>query len=164
MRSLDHRHPGVCAHVLTNRSLFAEIVCDGIHVHPAMIRLFYEAKGGEKSILITDGMAATGMPDGDYKLGDLDVRVAQGKCTLVDAPETLAGSVLTMDGAVRNFAGFTGISLDQAALLASRNPATLMRVEEQWGNLKVGREANFVALGADGKVISSFRRGQPIAV
>ena len=77
MRSLDHRDPGIAAYVLDNDALFAEIICDGIHVDPAMVRLFFKAKGAEKSILITDGMSATGMPDGRYKLGDLDVEVAQ---------------------------------------------------------------------------------------
>ena len=82
MRSLDHRNPGVAAYVLDNDALFAEIICDGIHVDPAMVRLFFKAKGAEKSILITDGMSATGMPDGGYKLGDLDVEVAHGRCTI----------------------------------------------------------------------------------
>ena len=105
MRSLDHRDPGIAAYVLDNDALFAEIICDGIHVDPAMVRLFFKAKGLERSILITDGMAATGMPDGKYKLGDLDVEVANGRCTSGGA---LAGSVLTMDQAVRNFSMFTG--------------------------------------------------------
>ncbi len=69
MRSLDHRDPGIAAYVLDNDALYAELICDGIHVDPAMVRLFYKSKGSEKAILITDGMAATGMPDGRYKLG-----------------------------------------------------------------------------------------------
>jgi N-acetylglucosamine-6-phosphate deacetylase len=162
MRSLDHRNPGICAYVLDNPSLFAEIICDGIHVDPAMVRLFYKAKGPEKTILITDGMAATGMPDGHYKLGDLDVDVDHGKCTSSGAPGVLAGSVLTMDKAVRNFSAFTGAGLAETAQLAARNPATLMGIDQQWGRLETGREANFVALSADGQLLQSFRAGRPL--
>ncbi len=104
-----------------------------------MIRLFFKAKGVEKTVLITDGMAATGMPDGKYKLGDLDVEVSNGRCTSAGSPGVLAGSVLTMDKAVRNFSSFTGISLLASARLAGRNPAVLMGLDQQWGCLEEGR-------------------------
>jgi N-acetylglucosamine-6-phosphate deacetylase len=159
MRRLDHRDPGVAAYVLDNDSLFAEIICDGIHVDPAMVRLFYKAKGGEKSVLITDGMSATGMPDGHYKLGGLDVVVAEGHCTSGGA---LAGSVLTMDQAVRNFASFSGAGLTTSLHAAARNPAQLMGLHQDWGHLEDGREANFVALSPDGTLLQFFRRGRPL--
>jgi N-acetylglucosamine-6-phosphate deacetylase len=162
MRSLDHRDPGVAAYVLDNDALFAEIICDGVHVDPAMVRLFFKAKGAEKSILITDGMSATGMPDGGYKLGDLDVEVAHGRCTIAGSPGVLAGSVLTMDQAVRNFAEFTGAGIAVSAQLAARNPATLMGLERNWGHLEEGREANFVVLSPDGRILQSFRAGRPL--
>ncbi|MGA3223080.1 MAG: N-acetylglucosamine-6-phosphate deacetylase [Acidobacteriaceae bacterium] len=162
MRSLDHRDPGIAAYVLDQDALFAEIICDGIHVDPAMIRLFFKAKGVDKTILITDGMAATGMPDGKYKLGDLDVEVSHGRCTSAGSPGVLAGSVLTMDKAVRNFSTFTGISLLASARLASRNPATLMGLDQHWGCLEEGREANFVALSPNGQIVQSFRAGRPL--
>ena len=79
----------------------------------------YKAKGAEKAILITDGMSATGMPDGRYKLGDLDVDVSNGRCTSAGSPGVLAGSVLTMDQAVRNFSVFTGASLAVSAQMAA---------------------------------------------
>jgi N-acetylglucosamine-6-phosphate deacetylase len=162
MRSLDHRDPGIAAYVLDQDELFAEIVCDGIHVDPAMIRLFFKAKGAQKAILITDGMAATGMPDGRYKLGELDVEVSHGRCTSAGSPGVLAGSVVTMDQAVRNFASFTGISLELCAQLAARNPATLMGLDGQWGSLEEGREANFVALSPEGRILQSFRAGRAL--
>lgn len=162
MRSMDHRNPGIAAYVLDNDALFAEIICDGVHVDPAMIRLFFKAKGAEKSILITDGMSATGMPDGDYKLGDLDVEVVRGHCTIAGSPGVLAGSVLTMDQAVRNFAGFTGAGIALSAQLAARNPARLMGLDQNWGHLEVGREANFVALSPEGRILESFRGGRPL--
>jgi N-acetylglucosamine-6-phosphate deacetylase len=161
MRSMDHRNPGVAGYVLDNDALFAEIVCDGVHVDPAMVRLFFKAKGPEKSILITDGMSATGMPDGGYKLGDLDVEVAHGRCTIAGS-DVLAGSVLTMDEAVRNFAEFTGAGIATSTQLAARNPARLMGLAQNWGCLEVGREANFVALSPDGRILQSFRAGRPL--
>jgi N-acetylglucosamine-6-phosphate deacetylase len=162
MRSLDHRDPGIAAYVLDNDALFAEIICDGIHVDPAMVRLFFKAKGLEKSVLITDGMSATGMPDGKYKLGDLDVEVAHGRCTTAGSPGVLAGSVLAMDQAVRNFSVFTGANIAVGAQLAARNPARLMGLDRDWGCLEEGREANLVALSPDGRIMQSFRAGRPL--
>jgi N-acetylglucosamine-6-phosphate deacetylase len=159
MRSLDHRDPGIAAYVLDNDALYAELICDGIHVDPAMVRLFYRSKGSEKAILVTDGMAATGMPDGRYKLGDLDVEVSHGRCTSVGSPGVLAGSVLTMDQAVRNFSTFTGAGLAVSARLAGQNPAMLMGVGNEWGSIEVGREANLVVLSASGETLQCFRGG-----
>jgi N-acetylglucosamine-6-phosphate deacetylase len=161
MRRLDHRDPGVAAYVLDNDALFAEIICDGIHVDPAMVRLFFKAKGDDKTVLITDGMSATGMPDGHYKLGGLDVEVSQGRCTSGGA---LAGSVLTMDQAVRNFSLFCGTGLSVSVQAAAGNPAQLMGLHQDWGYLEEGREANFVALSPDGKLLQSFRAGRPLIV
>jgi N-acetylglucosamine-6-phosphate deacetylase len=161
MRPLDHRDPGIAAFVLDNNALFAELICDGIHVDPAMVRLFYKGKGSETSILITDGMSATGMPEGHYLLGELEVDVANGRCTSAGSPGVLAGSVLTMDKAVRNFSEFTGAPLTLSAQMASRNPSKLMGLEA-WGSLDLGREANIVALSAEGKILQSFRAGKPL--
>ncbi|HEX3941938.1 MAG TPA: N-acetylglucosamine-6-phosphate deacetylase [Acidobacteriaceae bacterium] len=162
MHSLEHREPGIAGYVLDKDDLFAEILCDGIHVDPAMIRLFFKAKGPERGILITDGISATGMPDGNYQLGDLDVTVEKGRCTLAGSAGTLAGSVLTMDRAVRNFAGFTGSGLPSAAALAARNPAELLGIEEEWGVLEEGRQANITVLSPTGEVVQVFRAGRPV--
>jgi N-acetylglucosamine-6-phosphate deacetylase len=162
MRSMDHRDPGIAAYVLDNDDLYAELICDGIHVDPAMVRLFFKGKGREKGILVTDGMAATGMPDGRYKLGDLDVEVSHGRCTSAGSPGVLAGSVLTMDQAVRNFSTFTGASLAVSAQLAGHNPARLMGLGQQWGSLEEGREANLVVLSATGETLQCFRAGRAL--
>jgi N-acetylglucosamine-6-phosphate deacetylase len=161
MRALDHRDPGIAAYVLDNDSLFAEIICDGIHVDPAMVRLFFKGKGAEKTILITDGMAATGMPDGRYKLGELDVEVSKGRCTSAGSPGVLAGSVLTMDQAVRNFSLFTGASIASSARCAAGNPARLMGLE-QWGSVEAGGAANFLVLSPEGRIAQSFHNGRPM--
>jgi N-acetylglucosamine-6-phosphate deacetylase len=164
MRALDHRDPGIAAYVLDNDDMFAEIICDGIHVDPAMVRLFFKAKNSARSILVTDGIAATGMPDGQYKLGDLEVEVSQGRCTLVGAAggNVLAGSVLTLDRAVRNFAAFTCSDLSSIIPLATENPARLMDLADRWGALEEGREANLTVVTEAGEVVQSFRSGHPI--
>jgi N-acetylglucosamine-6-phosphate deacetylase len=172
MRPIGHRDPGVAGYVLDNDDLFAEIICDGIHVDPLMVRMFFKAKGDARSILVTDGIAATDMPDGRYKLGGLDVDVREGRCILHESASSprdavlgggvLAGSVLTIDRAVRNFAAFTGSELPVGLALASRNPAKLMGVDARWGALETGREANFVALSAAGDLLQTFRAGRPL--
>ena len=162
MRGLGHREPGLAGYVLDNDELFADIICDGIHVDPAMVRLFFKAKGPERSILITDGISATGRPDGRYKLGDIEVTVENGRCTLTGQPETLAGSVLTLDRAVRNFASFTGMEIPVSVGLATRNPAKLLGIEDQWGVLEEGREANIAVVSDSGEVVQSFRAGKAL--
>ena len=158
MRALDHREPGLVGFVLDEPSLFAEIICDGIHVHPLMVRLYFKAKGKEKIILVTDGMSATGMPDGVYMLGRMEVEVHEGRCT---SHGVLAGSVLTLDRAVRNFMEFTGADLEVAIAAASRNPSRLMGMEENWGSLEVGRAANLIVLSPSAEVVQTFLAGRP---
>jgi N-acetylglucosamine-6-phosphate deacetylase len=92
----------------------------------------------------------------------LDVEVSHGRCTSAGSPGVLAGSVLTMDKAVRNFSSYTGIGLLASARLAARNPAILMGLDQHWGCLEEGREANFIALSQDGKIVQSFRAGRPL--
>lgn len=167
MRRIGQRDPGIAGYVLDNDDLFAEIICDGIHVDPVMIRVFFKAKGAARSILVTDGIGATGMPDGRYMLGALEVDVREGRCTLSESggaagEGVLAGSVLTLDHAVRNFAAFTRSELPLSVALATRNPARLMGIDDRWGALENGREANFVALSAAGDVLRTFRAGCPV--
>ena len=156
MRVLNHREPGLLAVVLDEANLFAELICDGIHIDPILIRLFYRAKNLDRGILITDAMAATGMPDGIYMLGELEVTVANGRCS---HNGKLAGSVLTMDRAVRNFVEFTKAPLSSAMRYASSNPAALLNVADAHGELAPGRPANITALSAEGAVQATFLNG-----
>jgi len=156
MRALDHREPGLLGVVLDQPNLFAELICDGVHVDPLLVRLFYKAKCADRSILITDAMSAAGMPDGNYKLGDLEVTVANGRCMYEGK---LAGSVLTLDQAVRNFVQFTQASLGTAVQYASTNPASLIGFTEQYGELASGRPANITVLSHDGIVQNTMLNG-----
>jgi N-acetylglucosamine-6-phosphate deacetylase len=157
MRAIDHREPGLAAYVLDKNSLFAEIICDGIHVDPLMVRLFFKTKERDRIILVTDGMSATGMPDGTYMLGDMKVEVHDGRCT---SNGTLAGSVLTLDRGVQNLISFTGANLETAVAAASRNPSQLMGIEDSWGSLEVGRPANITVLSSATEVIQTFLSGR----
>jgi len=158
MRRFDHRDPGLLGEVLANDALFAELICDGLHVHPAAVEVFWKAKGPERAILITDAMSATGMPDGNYKLGELDVRVKDGKCIIGE--DTLAGSTLTLDRAVRNFAEFTGADLGAVTALASRNPARMAGFDKEIGALEPGRSADIAVLSDKKEVVETILRGQ----
>ena len=157
MRAIDHREPGLAAYVLDKQSLFAEIICDGIHVDPLMVRLFLKAKDKDRVILVTDGMSATGMPDGTYMLGDMKVEVHNGRCT---SNGTLAGSVLTLDRGVQNLIDFTDSSLSMAVAAASHNPSRLMGIDESWGSLEEGRAANITVLSPSAEVMQTFLAGR----
>ena len=155
MRPLDHRDPGIVGEVLTDKQLSADIIADGIHVAPEVLQLFFHAMGRERAVLITDATAAAGMPDGTYQLGPIQVEVKGGRCTM---DGKLAGSVLTMDAAVRNIVRFAGCSLKNAVRAATLNPARAVGLAHQ-GSLVPGAEANIVVLSPDGKVRKTLVRG-----
>jgi N-acetylglucosamine-6-phosphate deacetylase len=155
MRPLDHRSPGILGAVLTDGRLSADIIADGVHLDPAVVKLFAQTKGPEQTVLITDAISATGMPDGRYRLGSFEVDVCDGKCM---SNGKLAGSVLTLDRAVRNLARFAGWDLSQAVAAASRNPARVARIVTK-GVLTAGADADFVVLNAAGEVLRSFIGG-----
>jgi N-acetylglucosamine-6-phosphate deacetylase len=155
MRPLDHRSPGILGAVLTDDRLSADIIADGVHLDPAVVKLFAGAKGPGQTVLITDAISATGMPDGRYRLGSFEVDVRDGKCM---SNGKLAGSVLTLDRAVRNLARFAGWDLPQAVAAASRNPARVARITNK-GVLTAGVDADFVVLSAAGEVLRSFIAG-----
>ena len=158
MRPLGHREPGILGVVLTDDSLFAELICDGIHTTPEIVKLWGKAKGPERGILVTDAMSAAGMPDGEYKLGGFAVQVANG---IAMVGGVLAGSVLTLDRALANFVKFTGAPLELALRLVTVNPAAMTGIGAQAGSLAVGQPANLVAVDAAGKLVASIIDGQP---
>src|SRR5579863_3475468 len=156
MRPLDHREPGILGAALTDDTLFSELICDGIHTDPEIVRLWWRAKGPERAILVTDAMAAAGMPDGEYQLGGFPVQVKDGRAT---ARGVLAGSVLTLDRALENFVRFTGATIDQGLRLLSTNPAAMTGLAHRAGALAPGKSANLVAIDAAGKLVGSLIGG-----
>ena len=165
MRRLDHREPGIAGVVLDAEDLYAELICDGIHVSPEFVRLWLRAKGEERAILVTDGISATGMPDGAFMLGEFEVTVADGRCLLTSdlraGVETLAGSVLTMDRAVANVRQITGTGLAAAVHMASRNPARMLGLDSLC-EIAVGKPANFNVFSADGGLQQTILRGRQV--
>lgn len=157
MRPLDHRDPGILGEVLTDDALSADIIADGIHLSPAVVQIFLKAKGPEHAVLITDAISATGMPEGRYQLGPIEVEVKDGKCTSGDS---LAGSVLTMDRAVRNVTQFSSWNLRDAVRAATFNPARTVGMGNKHGTLVPGAEANFVVLNARGEVLKTVIAGR----
>ena len=159
MRPLDHRESGILGTVLTCDTLFAEMICDGIHTAREMAKLWWRAKGPERAILVTDAMSAAGMPDGEYQLGGFAVQVANGRAMVGDV---LAGSVLTLDRALANFVEFTGAPLEQALRLATVNPAAMTGLSDQAGSVAVGQPTSLVAVDRAGKLVGSVVNGQQV--
>jgi N-acetylglucosamine-6-phosphate deacetylase len=157
MRPLDHRAPGIIGEVLSNDALSADLIADGIHVAPEVVKVFLQAKGHERAVLITDAISATGMPDGQYQLGPILVDVKDGKCT---SGGSLAGSVLTMDRAVRNVTQFSNWTLRDAVRAATLNPARATGLIQDYGALAVGAAADFVVLSPAGEVIKTVVGGK----
>lgn len=160
MRPFDHRETGILGTVLSTDSLFAELICDGIHNAPEAARIWWRSKGARRAILVTDAMAAAGMPDGMYRLGAMQIQVKDGKASLGDA---LAGSLLTLDRGVKNLITFAGAPLDEALRAATRNPAEMTGFGDRAGSLAAGQPANLVALDAAGNLVASILNGQPVA-
>ena len=160
MRPLDHREPGILGVVLDDRNLFAELICDGVHVAPEIVRFWLKAKGHDRGILITDSMAAAGMPDGDYTLGGMPVTVAGSVCL---ADGVLAGSVLTLDQAVANFIAMTKTELPIAVRLASANPARMAGFDDI-GDVRAGLFADLNRFNRDGRLIQTYVRGVSVPV
>lgn len=156
MRALDHRDPGILGAVLTDDAVTADIIADGVHVHPSVVQLFLRAKGAERAVLITDAISAAGMTDGHYRLGPLEVEVRGGRC---DYQGKLAGSVLTLDRAIRNVMSFAAWKLQHAVRLATFNPAQLLGITDQRGLVAPGRMADMVALSDDGQVVHTIVAG-----
>ncbi|HYM10690.1 MAG TPA: N-acetylglucosamine-6-phosphate deacetylase [Bryobacterales bacterium] len=156
MRPFAHRDPGVIGAVLTDPRIKAELIADGVHVDPTAIRVLYQAKGASGIILVSDGVSGTGMPDGLYPVAGFLVEVKGGVCRYQDA---LAGSVLTLDRAVRNMRQFLGLSLAQALPMATLNPAELLGIADRKGALKPGADADLVVLDTEGTVQGTYVRG-----
>lgn len=158
MRALDHREPGILGMVLTEGGLTADIIADGVHLSPSVTRLFLAAKGDERAVLISDGLSATGMPDGRYRLGAFEFEVAGDRCT---ANGTLAGSVLTLDRAVRNIMQVAGWNLQRTLRLATANPAAVINIKDK-GRLAAGAAADVTVMSPDGAVINSLVGGRAL--
>ncbi|WLR55622.1 N-acetylglucosamine-6-phosphate deacetylase [Mesobacillus subterraneus] len=157
MRGMHHRDPGVAGAALLFDELKIEMIADGIHVVPEMLRLSIRTKGSDGVILITDSMRAKCLKNGSYDLGGQEVSVADGKALLADG--TLAGSILKMKDSLKNMMKFAGISLEEAVKLASENPARQLKVFDRKGSIASGKDADLVVLDQNHEVTMAFCRG-----
>lgn len=148
MPSLHHREPGVIGAARDDEKVMPEIICDGIHVHGSVIRATFAMFGAERMILISDSLRATGMPDGEYPFGGQMIEVHGNRATLLGHPETLAGSVTSLMGCMRQAVKF-GIPVADAVRAASYNPARSIGMDGRVGSLEEGKDATCVLLDKD---------------
>ncbi|MCX7941483.1 MAG: N-acetylglucosamine-6-phosphate deacetylase, partial [Dictyoglomaceae bacterium] len=158
MRPLHHREVGVVGIALVMNSLSLEVIADGIHLSPYILKLLIKTKPKEKLILVTDSMMATGLSDGEYQLAGQKVTVNNGKATLYDG--TIAGSTLTLNIAVKNMMEMGGIKLEDAVFMASYSPALLLGIENIKGSLDVGKDADIVIFDNNFQVRMTIVEGE----
>jgi N-acetylglucosamine-6-phosphate deacetylase len=159
MRPFSHRDPGVIGAVLTSPDISAELIADGVHVDETAMRLLLQAKGPAGVILISDGVSATGMPDGKYVLGEFEVTLSGGVCRNIEGK--LAGSTLTLDHALRNIVKL-GAPLGDALRMLTVNPAKLLGIEHKKGLLHANADADIVLLNDSLQVTQTYTRGLPV--
>ncbi|MER2260492.1 MAG: N-acetylglucosamine-6-phosphate deacetylase [Psychrobacillus sp.] len=158
MTGIHHREIGMVGAGFMNESLCCEIIADGIHLSDDMLRLVFKVIGSERIILITDSMRAKGLPDGNYSLGDQEVKVVGRTATLKSG--TLAGSVLKMNEGVKKIQNLTDLSLHELVKITSTNAARRLGVDDRKGSLAVGKDADIVLLNDSFEVQYTFCRGR----
>lgn len=145
MTAFTHRAPGVVGAVSDSEHVMAEIITDGVHVHPSVIRATFKILGDDRVILVSDSMRATGMPDGQYTLGGLEVDVKDKRATLV-SDGTLAGSATNLMECMKIAVKEMGIPLETAVACATMNPAKSLGMYQEYGSISIGKKANLVLL------------------
>ena len=145
MPPLAHRDPGVIGAAWEVPSVMPELICDGIHIHPSVVRLTFGLFGKERMIIISDSLRATGMPDGEYPFGGQMIEVHGNRATILGHPETLAGSVTSLMGCLRQAVSF-GIPVADAVRACTYNPARSIGIDGRAGTLDAGKEASIVLL------------------
>ena len=159
MPPLNHREPGVVGAALGDNRVFCELICDAFHVHPALFTMVAKT-AGDRLVLITDSIPVAGLPDGPHDQMGATVVVDGMKLRFPDG--TIAGSALTLDAAVRNFAKHTGLPIWRAANLASLNPARSIGVDDRKGTLETGKDADIVIADGDFNVRQTYVRGRRV--
>jgi N-acetylglucosamine-6-phosphate deacetylase len=144
MHEFHQREPGLLALILNEPAMRASIIADGIHVHPALVKLFLKTKSASRAVLTTDSISAAGMPEGVHRLGTMTVEVKDGICR--NSEGTLAGSTLTMDRAARNAQEWSGMSWSEIFQMSSYNPADALGAGGRKGTISAGADADLVLM------------------
>lgn len=158
MPPLNHREPGVIGAARDDENCHVELICDGIHIHPSVVRATFAMFGAERIILISDSMRATGLTDGKYTLGGQDVYVKGALATLADG--TIAGSATNLMDCLRTAVQKMGIPLEDAVACASANPAKEIGIYDRCGSISEGKDADFVLLDRDLSVKAVYIGGR----
>ena len=159
MPPFTHRAPGVVGAAFDHPQVKVELISDGVHIHPSVVRAVFQLFGAGRVILISDSLRATGMPDGRYPFGGQEIEVHGNRATMADDPNTLAGSVSDLMACMRSAVSF-GIPLHDAVRAAAVNPAQVLGVFDRLGSLDVGKTANLAILDRDLNLKDVFFRGQ----
>ena len=159
MPPFTHRAPGVVGAAFDHPQVKVELISDGVHIHPSVVRAVFQLFGAHRVILISDSLRATGMPDGRYPFGGQEIEVHGNRATMADDPNTLAGSVSDLMACMRSAVSF-GIPLHDAVRAAAVNPAQVLGVFDRLGSLDVGKTANLAILDQDLNLKDVFFRGQ----
>lgn len=160
MPPLNHRNPGVIGAVRDSGKCHAELICDGVHIHPSVIRATFAMFGAERMILISDSMRATGLDDGEYTLGGQPVSVKGNLATLHDG--TIAGSATNLMDCMRYVVKEAGLSLETAVMCAASNPAKEIGIFDEAGSIAVGKRADFVLLDKELNIVGVYIDGKEI--
>ena len=158
MRPFSHRDPGILGAVLTAPEIWAELIADGVHVSPAAINLCIQCKSARRILLISDAVSATGMPEGQYRLSDIEITLSGGICRTREGQ--LAGSTLTQDQALRNMVRWSHLPLEAVLGMLTRNPAQSLGIAESKGTLAEGRDADMVLLDRNLRVHTTIIQGE----
>lgn len=158
MPAFTHRNPGVVGAVSDSAHVNAELICDGVHIHPSVVRATFKMLGADRIVLISDSMRATGMPDGRYTLGGLDVDVSGNRATLA-SNGALAGSATNLMDCMKTAVQKMGIPLETAVACATMNPARCLGVYEEYGSIAPGKKGNVVLLDEELKVKAVVKDG-----
>lgn len=160
MSIFHHSTPGAVGAVLTSANVTAELIADGVHVHPGAMKLLFRCLGPERIVLITDAMAGAGMPEGTYELIGSQVFVKDGQARRADG--RLAGSVTTLNKCVANIINLVNIPFVQAVQMACLNPARVVHLESQIGSFKAGKDANFAIVDKEMRVYQTVVKGKVV--
>lgn len=158
MSGMNHREPGMVGAAMTTKDTFAELICDGHHVHPAAADVLIKAKTPEHIVLVTDCMRAGGMPEGEYTLGDFPVEVKDGAARLKENG-SLAGSVLKLMDAVRNVCDWDSATIEETIRMASIIPARSCHIDDCCGSLQAGHDADFLVIDPQLKLHETYLNG-----
>lgn len=160
-REFHHREPGGLGAVLDSDRVYAELITDGIHVHPSFIRLAVFCKGPERTCLITDSLKAAGLPDGTYDWGDMQIVLKGAEVRLRDSG-VLAGSILHLNQAVRNVLNWTGLPVPAVVRMASLTPAESVGLSRVMGSLEPGKLANLAIFDSNFETVATYLRGKKV--